>query len=98
MCTSRSDPYEFEFISVNNPEKYGLSVYPTPATKQIYIRGLNKAVNYTIYDLLGRNIQSGTSSGDIDLHKLEHGTYLLNVEHFDGQTISFRIIKAAHGD
>ncbi len=64
---------------VQDLETGSLSLYPNPATKTIYIQGLQGTANIEIHTATGQLQQSGTSNGSIDLSNLEKGVYFVKV-------------------
>ncbi len=62
-----------------------LSVYPNPATDQLYIDGAYQ-LPYAIYATTGQLLQQGTASGNIAIAQLPAGIYLLQLPQ---QTIRF---------
>jgi len=77
--------YSFKMnpASVNDNAKLPrlYSVYPNPATDVINVKGTLQS-KYTIVNILGRNVTSGTLTKDkniIDISSLSAGTYLLNL-------------------
>lgn len=60
-----------------------ISMYPNPASKQVNIKSAAPAVvNYSIYDVVGREIKKGgfDSSVSIDVSELSNGTYIIYFE------------------
>ncbi len=64
---------------VQDLETGSLSLYPNPASKTIYIQGLQGTANIEIHTATGQLQQSGTSNGSIDLSNLEKGVYFVKV-------------------
>ncbi len=67
----------------------GLSVYPNPATDVIQLTGLTEAKQYTIYNVLGAAIKTGTVNNNqaIQIDTLKSGMYFLTLE--SGNTVKF---------
>lgn len=58
-----------------------LEVYPNPATDVLYLRNLPcEAVNYAIFNAMGKKMKAGSSNGTIHVADLEKGSYLLQTE------------------
>ena len=66
-----------------------LSIYPNPSVDFIQISGLKEIENYSIYNLLGMEIQKGRISDleKIDIQNLKNGLYYIKLN--DMQTIEF---------
>jgi len=109
---SDTGDYVYTASQVVNPAPVGIteevaapftfSFYPNPATENItvnYSLEQSAKVNYTIYDLTGKQVQSETAnrfSGSqqhiLDVTSLPAGTYLLNVN-VNGKAITKRFVK-----
>jgi hypothetical protein len=77
-------------LSINEIElDNGIKLFPNPSTDFIQISGLNKVEKYTIYNIIGSEINKGIISNDdeIDVQNLTNGLYFLKFE--DGNTIKF---------
>ena len=58
-----------------------IEVYPNPATDVLYLRNLPcEAVNYAIFNAMGKKMKAGSSNGTIPVADLEKGSYLLQTE------------------
>ena len=71
-----------------NTQQFGL--YPNPSRGEITLQAIGgNKTNYTIYDLLGRTLISGTFTDTkiIDLSSWSNGTYLVRFE--TGPVISY---------
>lgn len=60
----------------------GFKIYPNPATNSINITGLSAAENYTMYNVLGVKVKSGTihNNESILIEDLQEGLYYLNLD------------------
>ncbi|MBQ8222803.1 MAG: T9SS type A sorting domain-containing protein [Bacteroidales bacterium] len=61
----------------------GLTIYPNPASDFINIRGLEKKVDATIYELTGTVILKKTLSSEdniIDVSNIPNGTYIITID------------------
>ena len=64
--------------SVKSFSEVGLNMYPNPATgNNVYISGLQKPEKYTISDMSGKVVASGTSMGEIEISRLTPGIFVL---------------------
>jgi hypothetical protein len=69
-------------VSVQNGGKKGtISVYPTLATDKLNVLNVEETATYSIFNLLGQNVQIGQLNGQNELiiSKLSAGTYILKV-------------------
>jgi hypothetical protein len=58
-----------------------LEVYPNPVAEVLYIKNLPcEAVEYSIFNVLGQKVTSGSSKGSISVADLEKGLYLLQIK------------------
>ena len=66
-----------------------INIYPNPATRQIFINGLeeHKAYNVKIIDLHGKVLQENKyfESGSIDISSLRSGFYIINIQDNSGK-------------
>ena len=76
------------------------SIYPNPVRETLFLHELETFNSYSLFDLSGREVQSGSisSSQAIDVRTLKPGIYHLNLDHHrDGSIESikatFKIIK-----
>ncbi|WP_438962433.1 T9SS type A sorting domain-containing protein [Nonlabens sp.] len=66
-----------------------LKLYPNPTSDMIQITGLNEAVNFSVYNVLGAQVIEGTISQNesIDVENFTDGVYFLKLE--NGKTYKF---------
>ncbi len=76
-------------LSNANTDSKKVRVSPNPATNYIRMSGLTEVKNYTIYNILGREVAHGIgrSNDIIDLRSLVSGVYFLKVENL--KTVKF---------
>lgn len=74
--------FENPSLSVNKVVKNNFSIYPNPANNYIELSGLIQSENYTIYNVLGTRIKSGsiTKNQKIDIQNFSNGIYFLQIE------------------
>jgi ELWxxDGT repeat protein len=78
--------YDLNALSVENQELTDVSIYPNPVENNIFIQSTRTFEDYSIFDLNGRNVQSGIlDSGKIET-SLSSGVYILNLN--SGDTVS----------
>lgn len=69
-------------MSVANPNAVLFSLYPNPAADKITITNAEAYTTYVIFDVMGKNVMSGsidTNSSVIDVEILEAGNYVLQL-------------------
>lgn len=65
---------------VNESAQPSLEVYPNPVSDILYLKNLPcERVGYSIFNVLGQKVSSGSSSGTISVSGLEKGVYFLEV-------------------
>jgi alpha-tubulin suppressor-like RCC1 family protein len=86
---------KFSFSSivyVENIEKSTVQVFPTLAQSQIFVSGLPNVTKYEITNTSGLRILAGYTLGNISLHNVPSGTYILTLETTSGKQ-PFRFVK-----
>ena len=73
------------FIGVDETEdSNNVTVYPNPASSTLHIKGISNGSSFTIYDVTGRQVLTGSFHNEINVSHLCDGLYLLNVTTADG--------------
>lgn len=58
-----------------------LEVYPNPASDMFYLKNLPcETVKYSIFNVLGQEVTTGTTSGSISVAGLQNGVYFLQIK------------------
>ena len=58
-----------------------LEVYPNPVSDILYVKNLpGEAVEYSIFNVLGQQVTTGSSRGNISVAGLEKGLYILQIK------------------
>ena len=58
-----------------------LEVYPNPVSDLLHIQNLaDETVDYSIYNVLGKMVTAGSTSGTISVAGLERGVYVLRIK------------------
>jgi Secretion system C-terminal sorting domain len=80
-------------LSVSQNEIAGLNVYPNPTTGIFYVEtALNAVKNITVYDILGKQVLSTTtSSNEINAANLNSGLYIVKITE-EGKTATKKLI------
>lgn len=91
-------PYPVDTTPTNIAEvnRYGISIYPNPASDKIFIKNtnqlkINQIFIYSVDGKLIRNVQLKGNS--IDIRDLKMGAYLLKLEIDEKEFLSFPFIK-----
>ena len=70
-------PFGIHASSLQRP----LEVYPNPVSDVLYLRNLpGETVEYSIFNVLGQKVTTGSSSGTISVAELEKGLYLMQIK------------------
>ena len=65
----------------DNASQQQLEVYPNPVSDVLYLKNLPyEKVNYSIFNVLGQKVATGSSKGSISVAELEKGVYILQVK------------------
>ncbi len=73
---------EFDATRISQFKENMWGVYPNPVTDKLFIKGLLKEVDYTIFDVSGKILMQGrTIDHSILLDKLLKGQYLVKIAH-----------------
>ena len=58
-----------------------LEVFPNPVSDILYLRNLpSEKVQYSIFNVLGQEVTTGTTSGSISVAGLQNGVYFLQIK------------------
>lgn len=85
--------YEYQILEKNSTvaqdntlntiefEKENLALYPNPAKNEVFIKGLQKPTEFTIYSIDGKLVRKNIyqPSSSIDISDLEIGAYILQI-------------------
>jgi hypothetical protein len=75
-------------MGIETEDSNEISFYPNPAKEYLTISGLDETVTYSISDINGKLIQSGTTFDKINVENITEGFYFLTI----GNTISKKLI------
>ncbi|WP_313092261.1 M1 family aminopeptidase [Chryseobacterium flavum] len=75
-------------LSVSSAEKENFGLYPNPAKNELYIKGVNRAVSYSIYAIDGKLVRRGMHQPEksINIAELIPGAYIITI---NDQNIKF---------
>lgn len=62
---------------------HSVNIYPNPSSNTITVKNAAQSITFSIYDLLGKKVNSGISSGTIDIKDLKTGMYILKLKGFN---------------
>jgi len=84
-------------LSVEKDERLDLKMYPNPVKDRLHIQipSRDTAIHMSLYDILGKEIQShAVSNGDntVDVSRLPKGVYILTLAS-KHMTKTFKLIK-----
>lgn len=69
-----------ELLSVNTHEQKEFTIYPNPASENIFTQGLNGTIQYGIYTVDGKLVSKGnTTNNSINVSQLNEGLYILKI-------------------
>ena len=79
--------------SMKEPENLrSVSIFPNPAKKELFVKGMDREFEYQIVDITGKLQLSGRSQNEIPIENLSQGVYMLNIT--DGmKSTNFNFIK-----
>ena len=69
-------------LTVNeSSQQESLEVYPNPVSDVLYLKNLPCGrVDYSVFNVLGQEVTTGSSCGTISVAALEKGLYLLQIK------------------
>ena len=69
-------------LSVSSVEKEEFALYPNPAKNELFLKGIDKAVEYSIHSIDGKLIRKAVyqPGKSIEISELVPGTYILTVQ------------------
>ncbi|OYQ43166.1 hypothetical protein CHU92_03640 [Flavobacterium cyanobacteriorum] len=81
----------------DNMLKASVKVYPNPSSGVFSITGMQSSVSYSLYNVLGQQVQSGkleTGSSTINISQSANGVYILKLtDSATGGQASFKLVK-----
>jgi cyanophycinase-like exopeptidase len=90
---AEGDPFDCDFVGVEDFEKIPFQIYPNPFVNQIQI-ATETSLRYHIYNLQGKLLNTGTTAmaSVIDTTNWKSGMYFLQV-HAEGFQKSYKLVK-----
>ena len=82
-------------VSTNKFNKLTVNVYPNPTTDIVTIETDENLFNYSVYDINGREIQTGIfgSTNQINLQRASNGVYFVKVRTTQGSSATVKVVK-----
>ena len=82
-------------VSTNKLNKLTVNVYPNPTTNIVTIETDENLFNYSVYDINGREIQTGIfgSTNQINLQSASNGVYFVKVSTTQGSSATVKVVK-----
>ncbi len=66
-------------LSISEAAVSPLAVYPNPAKDELFISGLKKETDFTIYTADGRLVKKGSTDRKVEISSLDKGIYFINI-------------------
>jgi len=81
--------------TIINEEEIHISLFPNPATNEIYFRGIKEETEFDIVNLLGKVVFEGrvVDGQKLDINFLNSGIYFAMIKHIDGTVSTIKFIK-----
>ena len=82
-------------VSTNKFNKLTVNVYPNPTTDIVTIETDENLFNYSVYDINGREIQTGIfgSTNQINLQSASNAVYFVKVSTTQGSSATVKVVK-----
>lgn len=81
-------------VGIEDEDAVDIRIYPNPFNAVLNVTGLGNIFNYSIRDISGRLIKSGSSNGTIQLNEaLSAGSYFISLTGIDGIRLERKLIK-----
>ncbi len=82
-------------VSTNKFNKLTVNVYPNPTTDIVTIETDENLFNYSVYDINGREIQTGIfgNTNQINLQSASNGVYFVKVSTTQGSSATVKVVK-----
>ena len=96
FCSATSEPYLFQFISVNEPTAQGIMAYPNPVEDVLNLKMPEGKFNLRVYNSQGQileSVQNVRSTVSLDFSNYSSALYHLIFTGVDGEIIQIEIIK-----
>ncbi|MCU7615971.1 M1 family aminopeptidase [Chryseobacterium sp. PBS4-4] len=75
-------------LSISEIKFDQFAIYPNPAKDELFVSGLKKVTDYSIFTADGRLVKKGNTDKKIDISSLSKGVYVITIEH-----TNFKFVK-----
>lgn len=93
LCTKAEVLKYCATVSTSDTDEKEITLSPNPVMDYIRIKGLDKAMQYEIYNACGINMMSGMTDSDIQVDHLSDGMYFIQLRSDSGAIISRKFVK-----
>ena len=69
-----------------------LTVYPNPVSEQLFLPSEFSKFRYSIFDVMGKEVKTGTAEGSLDVSSLTNGFFTLFIQTESGESAT-RFVK-----
>ena len=73
-------------------ELNSLNVYPNPVSEQLFVPSDFSKFSYSIFDVMGKEVKTGTAEGSLDVSSLTNGFFTLFIQTENGESAT-RFVK-----
>lgn len=67
-------------VGISENQLVNFNVYPNPANEVLFINGVSKVNNFSIFNSVGKQVKIGSIKQVIDISDLPNGVYLIQIE------------------
>ena len=79
-------------VGLEDPDLSELRLYPNPVDQTLYVSGIEQELNVTVFNIIGKQMITTLTRGELDMRTLPAGLYLLRIT--DGEnTVTKKVIK-----
>ncbi len=93
LCTKEEVMKYCKLVSTSDTNEKAIELTPNPVTDYLKIKGLDKAMEYQIYNACGTGMMSGMTDSDIRVDHLSDGMYFIQLRSDSGAIISRKFVK-----
>ncbi|MCZ2101208.1 MAG: T9SS type A sorting domain-containing protein [Chitinophagales bacterium] len=93
LCTKAEVLKYCATVSTSDTDEKEITLSPNPVMDYIRIKGMDKVMQYEIYNACGINMMSGMTDSDIQVDHLSDGMYFIQLRSESGAIISRKFVK-----
>lgn len=93
LCTKAEVLKYCATVSTSDTNEKAIELTPNPVTDYLRIKGLDKAMEYQIYNACGSLMFAGTTESDVQVDHLNDGMYFIQLKEASGTVINKKFIK-----